>query len=192
MRLAWEKGALLRAQGVRLLIPQPGSLPRGDVAVLPEKGSPEHRFYEPMLRRLGIPAVAHRDPLAGLALALSYPRRSLGRLTIGVDPGRKCGLVVIGGPYVVVARKVDCEGIGPAVRSLADRIPNSGVEVLVGDGEGMLRAVESLESEDIVYAIVPENGSTSNPSRGPLESVLRDKDLLASLTIALRGARRLA
>ena len=115
MRLAREMDALLRAQGVRLLVPQPGPLPRGDVAVLPERGSPEYRLYAPELKRIGVPAVAHGDPLAGLSLALSYPRPSLGRLTVGVDPGRECGLVVIGGPYVVVARKVGCERVsGPS------------------------------------------------------------------------------
>ncbi len=181
---------MLEAQGIKVIVPRPGRLPRADLAVLPEPSSPEHRYYRPLLEEAGIPHVSHRDPLTGLALALAYPLASLGSLVAGIDPGRRCGLVVLGGTLVIHASKVLCESIGRELHSLLARIPHSQRMILLGDGEGVMEAAASLEQEGLSYRLVHEWGSTSSPARGPVEDVLKDKDLLAGLTIALRGVVR--
>ncbi len=178
----------MKAQGVELIIPGPGSLPPADIALLPGPETPEYSYYVPRLREMGVPFIASIDPLTGLSRSLAYPRPNPETLIIGVDPGSTCGYVAVSDSNVLLGGKVECSLLGPKAIELAVRIPASNRMVFVGDGYGAATAVESLLEYGVEFTLVGERGSTSRPARGPLERVLKDKDLLASLTIALRGA----
>ena len=179
----------MRAQGIELLVPgYPLRVVDADVAVLPPPGEPEYNVYTPLLREMGIPVVAERDPLRGLVLALKYPVRSVSRLLFGVDPGGECGVTTIGDGTVIYTFKSPCRSAGARILEVSRRIPHDKMNVYVGDGQGLGEAMHSLVAAGISYSIIEERGSTVEPSHGPLRGVLKDKDLLASLTIALRGA----
>ena len=173
---------------MEVAIPRRGSDLRGDVAVLPPPGEPEHGYYEPLLRARGIPYVAERDPLAGLLLALHHPKRMLDSIVFGVDPGREeCGLTALGDGSLFYAEKTRCGEAPAAIEGVLGRIPHRGSKVYIGDGDVPRSLVEGLRERGISYVLVKERSTTSRPVLGPLAPVLRDKDLRASLTIALRG-----
>ncbi|MCE4626015.1 MAG: hypothetical protein F7C35_09175 [Desulfurococcales archaeon] len=177
---------LLRVQGVTLIIPPPGLLPKADIAVLPSKGTPEELYYRPLLESAGIPSVMDRDPLRALALALSHPWPPR-EVAFGVDPGRSCAVVMIVDGRVLSAFKSDCDMLARSISDLLARIPYQYFNIYLGDGEGVPGAVNSLTDAGLPFTLVREAGSTSNPARTPLARVLHDKDLIAGLTIALRG-----
>jgi hypothetical protein len=175
------------AQGLELIIPSGMNIPDADLAVFPSLGSPEYRFYYPLVERKGIPSIVEEDPIRGITRSIVYPRHSFRTLIFGVDPGGMCGLVALGDGYLVHAGKYDCNMLGDHIEELGSRIPAEENLVYVGDGQGLDKAINSLTQHGVPFHVVPEVGSTSYHVKGPLEELLKDKDLLASLTIALRG-----
>jgi len=168
--------------------PHPGALLDADVVVAPLQGSPEYVLYRESLEDYTGPVVAARDPYHALASALSHPKRGFTRLIIGVDPGRECGVAVIADGVVVRLEKTPCRSLAPTIIESLDRYPSARAETYIGDGYGFSRAVESMEEAGLAYVIVDESGTTRPSAYAGLFSRVKDRDLLAGLAIALKGA----
>ncbi len=169
-------------------MPGPSTLIDADIVVAPLPGSPEAIAYRGVLEAFPGPTIVERDPLTALARALAYPRTGFSRLVFGIDPGRACGGIVVGDSYIVSYFREPCESVGGRVALLASRMPHSSLEVYLGNGPGSGTAASSLIESGIEPLIVDEDGTTRRPPISTLESLPRDRDILAALAIALRGA----
>ncbi len=184
---------LFKLQGIRISVPGAEKilLPDGGIAVLESRRSPEYLYYGEVLRRSGYPCIFERDPLRAVSLAITYPGSVLNRVVIGVDPGDSCGLVALGDGLVLFAEKINCMNIKDKIQYIVGSIPGKAYSIFVGDGQGLGGVLDALTSislaSNIRLGLVEEKGSTREPVRGPLASYLKDKDLLAGLTIAVRG-----
>jgi len=177
--------SVLRAQGYTLEVPSIGSRLEGDLAVFTARASPEHKYYASRLPP-GTPSIFEKNPVAALARVIAYPDPELGVLRIGVDPGRRCGVTFVGDGVLFYWEKVECDSL-PDIAVLARRIPAGSVEVLLGDGEGLGEAIRGFEGLGFNVGIVEEHHTTSTPVSWSIARMLGDKDLAASLSIALRG-----
>jgi len=178
---------LLSAQGIVFSLPRPGTLVDADVAVAPLPGTPEEAVYAPYLAEYPGPVIVEEDPLTAAALAIAYPRRGFSLLRVGVDPGSSCGVAAVADEYIIEASKVECGVLGEHVASLAARIPHAALRVYVGDGQGSGEAAASLEAAGIDYGMVDESWTTRR-APGGVARFIKDRDILASVAIALRGA----
>lgn len=179
---------LLETQGVKVILPHWGDYIDADIVILPLEGSPEEKYYAGSLSRYRGPLVYDEDPLRALVYAITYPRRGFNRLVFGVDPGGMCGVASIGDSLVIHASKVDCSLVGPTVKALMESIPAERREVYAGNGHGLARAAASLARCGIAYGIVDETGTSRFKGRRGFNGVVRDRDIIAGIAIALRGA----
>ncbi len=180
---------LLEVQGVSVNLPGIYEYIDADVVVAPLEGSPEESAYADTLRKYPGPIISDSDSIRALALALAYPDDRFNRLVLGVDPGRRCGFSCIGDDMVVYVGKVDCRGIGFAVKSLLERIPADRHEVYVGDGSGLETAAASFDANSIPYRVTDERGTSKTlMATKRILDVVKDRDIIASIAIALRGA----
>jgi len=179
---------LLEAQNILFVYPPPDRLVDADIVVAPLPDSPEEPLYRPVLDEYRGPVVRDRDPHAALSRSLAYPKDMFTRLIIGVDPGRECGVAAIVDGIVIQLSKRPCPDLAPTVRELAALYPSTRVETYIGDGHGLAAATASMDELGLEYVIVDEYGTTRPPSYAGLFSLVRDKDLLAGLAIALKGA----
>ncbi len=160
-----------------------------DVVVAPLEGSPEESAYVDTLRNYPGPIISDSDSIRALALALAYPDDRFNRLVLGVDPGRRCGFSCIGDDIVVYVGKVDCGSVGFTVKSLLERIPANRREVYVGDGSGFEAAAASFDVNSIPYRVTDERGTSKTLMvTKRILDVVKDRDIIASIAIALRGA----
>ncbi len=188
-RLLGRIRGILGGQGVYFVTPLPGSLVDADILVAPLPGTPESLAYAATLSGFPGPVVKERDPLRAVALALAYPRRWFNRLVVGVDPGSLCGAAVLGDYYLLEAERLPCETIGDWVAEVSSRIPHSSMGVFIGDGPGSGRAASSLANRGIEYEVIDESGTTSRRGLASrISSIVGDRDILAGIAIALRGA----
>jgi len=188
LRVARQHREILEAQSILLIYPSPERLVDADVIVAPLPGSPEEPLYRTILDEYPGPIVRERDPHAALSRSLSYPKDRFTRLIIGVDPGRECGIAAIADGIVINLSKRPCNDLAPTVMELAGLYPSARVETYIGDGYGLAAATVSMDEHGLRYVIVDEHGTTRPPSYAGLFSLVRDKDLLAGLAIALKGA----
>jgi len=188
LRVARQHQEILEAQSILLVYPSPERLVDADIVVAPLPGSPEEPLYRATLDEYKGPVVRERDPHAALSRSLSYPKDRFARLIIGVDPGRDCGVAAIVDGIVISLTRRPCTDLAPTVRELAGLYPSSRVETYIGDGYGLAAAAASMDEHGVEYVIVDEYGTTRPPSYAGLFSLVRDKDLLAGLAIALKGA----
>ena len=171
-----------------MVYPQPGTLIDADVAVAPLPGSPEEALYRESLDSFPGPVIVERNPYTALSRALAHPRPRFSRLIAGVDPGRECGLAVIGDGVVIGLVKVDCGRLADAIMGFQENYPAARTETYIGDGQGFPRAAASMELAGLSYTVVDERGTTRPPAYAGLFSLVKDRDLLAGLAIALKGA----
>ena len=179
-----ERLPLLEGQGILVLFPAPGEPVDADVAVLPPPGSIEDHVYDYSVVRAGrlVRVEGFRralfESIAGVRGRFSY-------VAAGVDPGRECGVSLLGDGVLLDATRLDCQGVGGYIKGLLDDVPHDWYTVFVGDGPGFGDAVESLEAEGLRYVVLEESYTT----RGvlPVYPWVRDKDILASIRIAYKG-----
>ena len=188
LRVLWEARGILALQGVSLF--QPAGLHEvvADVSVEPLPGTPEWLLYRGVPRRVSY-RISERDPWRALALALSAPRGGFARVGVGVDPGSTCAVSIVADGLLLRAWKTPCGNVGWELAGLLARIPYSRLDIAVGSGPGMPEASLSLGEAGLEYRVADESWTTSRPALwSPLEA-LRDRDLRASATIALRVSR---
>ncbi|MCE4609753.1 MAG: hypothetical protein F7C36_05180 [Desulfurococcales archaeon] len=178
---------ILEAQGIEIEIPYPFTGLRGDIAVFRTPRDPEFYYYIKDLDEKGIPYIVELDPLRAISLSLIYPRSLFFKVVIGIDPGDRCGLVLLGDGVLLYSEKVQCNIIGERIRELSGLVEALEYRVYIGGGTGIDTALSSLENKGIKYRIVEEYKTTKDPSNGPITSLLKDKDLVAGYTIAVRG-----
>jgi hypothetical protein len=158
-----------------------------DVSVEPLPGTPEWLLYQGVPRRVSY-TVSERDPLKALAQALTVPRSGFVRVSVGIDPGATCAVAIVADGILLRAWKTPCRLVGWELAGLLARLPSSRLDIAVGSGPGMLEASLSLGEAGLDYIVADESWTTSRPALwSPLGS-LRDRDIRASATIALRLA----
>ncbi len=166
----------------------PNELIDASVVVAPLRGTPEYMVFNNILREYNGGIIWERDPQRALMLALAYPRSRFSRVIFGIDPGKKCGVAGLGDDLLVYASKEPCEAVGSILTNLRLKVPSKNWEVYVGNGHGFLKAIESLENSKIDYVIVDESGTTRSSRRNLYARGVKDRDIIASMAIALRGA----
>lgn len=184
-----EVRSLLARQGVRIFQPRELGEVVADVIVEPLPGSPEWLVYRSLPRRSTY-TIVERDPWRALSLALTAPRRSFERLTVGVDPGRLCAASIVADNLLLRSWKTPCHRLGEEIGGLIGRIPAAEREVVLGSGPGVEEAASSLVAGGITFLVADESWTTSRPALWGILGSLGDRDLVASATIALMGARR--
>lgn len=183
---------LLEAQGVRIELPSPGSPILSRVVVAPRRGSPEYRAYREVLSSLrGAHIITYPRPLGALLRAIIAPRGSYATILVGVDPGRECAASAYGERYVVWLWKGRCSRVGRAIMGLLSEAPHDSALISLGSGPGFEEAEASLGEAGLGYVVVDELYTSSRPIESRVAGVVGDRDVLASLTIALRGATHL-
>lgn len=175
-------------QGVRVILPKRGELIDADIIVLPGENTPEKEYFREAIEGFKGPVISEENPFRALVYAITYPRRGFTRLVFGVDPGKQCGVAGIGDTLIIFASKVDCNMVGGLVGELIRSIPARRTEVYVGNGQGFLTAITSLGENNIHYIIVDETGTTGSTSPDRVNGIVKDRDIIAGITIALRGA----
>jgi hypothetical protein len=99
----------------------------------------------------------------------------------------------LGDGIIFFGEKINYYNINKKIRYLIRNIPGEKYYVFLGDGQGLDALLSVLDNpindnqRGIQFGLVEERGSTKEPVRGPMLSYFRDKDLLAALTIAVRG-----
>ncbi len=181
-----EYSPLLEPQGYTFILPDPRGIVYADVAIMPPRDSPEWRMYNPrLIKAAGF--IYEDDPEVALFRAIAYPRREFLMASIGIDPGRRCGLTAVADGVVLKAFKVECSSVGRYVKSVIERLPSIESNVYIGDGPGLATASASLEAYGVAYTIMGEYGTTRY-SVNPWRAISRDRDIIASLRIAYMGA----
>ncbi len=188
MKLLAETLPLLHKQGIRILLPPPGELIDASIAIAPPPGSPERVLYEEALNDFDGIVISERDPVKALGLALAWPKSAFRRTIAGIDPGRRCGVTVVADDIIVQAYKHPCTSIGRRLATFMEQVPTQAFNIYLGDGPGFAEAAASLAASNLEFAVVDEWGTTKRSLRRGIASYIRDRDLLASLAIALRGA----
>ncbi len=178
---------LFKAQDIHIIIPYPGKEYNGDIAVFSSTDSPEYRYYVEDLAKRKIPYIIEKDWLRALALSLVYPRKQFSKVTIGVDPGNQCGIVVLGDGVLIYGLKIDCSKLGESIRKIYDSIPSRTRKIYVGNGTGLETVITELNNIGFEYIIIDENTTTRTPIKSNITKLLKDKDLIAGYTIAVRG-----
>ena len=192
MRVAREARGLLEAQGILVVFPDPTDELEVDVAVEPAPDSPERLAYSACKVRARHWVRGVRDARLALSLAIAAPKGVFDELLIGVDPGTGgCGVTAIADGIVVWAGRGPCESLGERILWLKSWIPSKEYSVYVGSGPGFSVAEDSLASMGISYVVVEEYGTTRHPILWHVLEKLRDRDLVASASIALLGASSL-
>jgi len=188
IRLIKEAMALLRPQGVEIIIPEPGQELEADVVVEPAGSVPEARILHEASIRVRHVVSGEEDPRRALAIALSMPRGSFRELIIGVDPGASCGMSAIADALILWAGRVSCSMVGEKILWLKSWIPHDRISVFIGRGPGSAVAEHSVIEAGLEYRLVEEYGTTAQPILWDVLRVLGDRDLVASASIALLGA----
>lgn len=179
---------LLEIQGIRILLQRQEEFIDADIIVLPKRNSPEEKFFERVVSSFNGPLISEEDPVKALVYAITYPRKGFKKLIFGIDPGKECGIASIGDTLIVFVSKVDCSMVGSTIRELVKSIPAKTSEVYVGNGHGFIDAIASLSQSGIEYFIVDETGTTGASSINHVSEIVKDRDIIAGITIALRGA----
>lgn len=181
---------LLEAQGVILLTPSITSELRVDVIVEPLKGEPEWLLYKShsRIRAKYIIGANVENPYKALALSLIAPKPRYSMAAIGIDPGTSaCGFSLIADDILLMAKKISCSKTLQMLDWIREWLPTNSIKIFLGKGPGLNYLRELLEASRIDYQIVDEDYTTSRPTYWHISRILRDKDLTASVTIALKG-----
>ncbi len=197
-RIAWLRGDpeslhviknvrdILRIQNIEIIMPEPDEDINVDVAVMPGPDSIE-RLYEWKGVKARFYVRDVKDPWRALSEALVYPSDTFKILSIGVDPGPKAsGLSALADDILLWASKIPNEELADRILWLRSWIPFKLSKVYVGKSfSENVRCV--LDSADIKYILVDERGTTVTPSRWYVLEELKNRDIVASVTIALIG-----
>lgn len=187
LRVLREAREILAPQGIRLFQPHGLDAVVADVSVEPLPGTPEWLLYQGVPQRVSY-KISERDPWRALARALTVPRSGFARVAVGIDPGSTCAVAIVADGILLRAWKAPCHTVGRELTGLLARLPSSRLDIAVGSGPGMPEASLSLGEAGLEYIVADESWTTSRPALwAPLER-LRDRDIKASATIALRLA----
>lgn len=142
--------------------------------------------------------VAATEKSVGIAVEKAYSlskglREHYDELIIGIDPGEKPGLAVVGdGSVVHVARLNSPEAVKKALKDILRIYSCKRVRIKVGNGGGVfrLRLLKVLqESFSFDIEIVNEHATTPSLGRGDVQPSIRD--IIAAINIALKQGRKL-
>ncbi len=161
-----------------------------DVAVLPKPGSPESEIEWRIHAKYIIDNVS--NPWQAISLAITAPKKAFRTLSIGIDPGPTfLGLSAIADNILLWLSKLNIVELKKEIVWLKNWIPSSITRVYVGGGEYSGNVIEELNDLKYDVRIVNEDGTTSMPSNWRILETVRDRDLMASITIALIGLSKL-
>jgi hypothetical protein len=180
---------LLEVQGIRIVIPNDlSSRMEADVVVMPKPGSPEEKAIkrDNLKTRYLIKGV--EDPWLALSLAIASPLRRFNVLSIGIDPGPKVsGLSAIADSVLLWTSKITLDEVVPMILWLESWIPSIRRKVYIGRSQFSKELATALAEKGIPYILVDEEGTTKAPSRWYVLERLKDRETVASATIALLG-----
>ncbi|MFC4988451.1 hypothetical protein [Saliphagus infecundisoli] len=162
----------LRERGARFTTIEPDQeLPEGATAVVT---AADDRIETDLPRIVADPD----DPRRAVERALAAVRGGGGRTIVGVDPGRRPGIVVCAGEVVVEAFHVP---LGDAVSTIREAVADAPDPVVrVGDGARIQGARIVNDLEDVRVELVDETGTT--PALGAGARGMGD--VLAAVNIA--------
>ena len=177
---------LLSLQGIDVILPSLDKRLSVDVAVLPKPDSPESRTRWQIYAKYIIDYV--NDPWQALSLAIVAPKKTFRTLSIGIDPGPSfLGLSAIADNVLLWISKLSLRELKKEITWLKNWIPSLITKIYVGGGEYSKNVTKELNDLKYDIKIINEDGTTSMPSNWCILEAIRDRDLMASITIALIG-----
>jgi len=123
-------------------------------------------------------------------------KRSYEKVTVGVDPGKTCGVVILGDDNIV--ETFNCSGLEETVNAILDgleRVPAAVRVVKVGDGapaytKELLRSLGKALPQETIMEIVSEAGTSRFINETAHRRGLRDT--ISAIEIAGRKGQILA
>ncbi len=142
--------------------------------------------------------VAANERNVGIAVEKAYSisrglRAHYSELIVGIDPGEKPGLAVVGdGSVVHVAKLASPEGVKDAIEDIMHIYSCNRVKIKVGNGGGVfrLRLLKMLQ-ENFCFDIEIVDEHATTPSLGKGEAPREVRDIIAAINIALKRGSRL-
>jgi len=152
------------------------------------------------------PSVAHSnvlifneedDPASviGEAIRIAQGKRKFEVVTVGIDPGKRSGLAILGDGHLV--RTINCSGLRETVKAVSSAIhevPATHYLVKVGDGvppytQKLLQFLDESLPDEVGIQIVREAGTSNFPRETSHRREL--KDAIAAIKIAGRNGKDL-
>ncbi len=174
-------------QGIDIILPSLHKSIYADVVVMPDVESPESKVRWPIRASYYIDGI--KDPWYALSLAILAPNKRFRTLNVGIDPGPEVlGLSAVADNVLLWISKLRLKDILHEISWLRSWIPSSFVRIYIGGGEFSEKVIRMVESDKYEVKVIDENGTTSMPSTWSITGTIKDRDIQASITIALIGA----
>jgi len=124
------------------------------------------------------------------AIRIVQGKPSYEKVIVGVDPGKTCGVAVLGDDSVVKA--INCSSLQETVSAVVDsldRVPATVIVVKVGDGapayaKELLHLLDEVLPEEVTIEIVSEAGTSRSVNETAHRRELRD--VMSAVEIARR------
>lgn len=115
-------------------------------------------------------------------------RTKYGKLVVGVDPGLKPGVAVLGDSLVVEAHHLSSpEQVLGTVKSMLDVYSGEETIIRVGDGGGIYRLrILKLLQDNLAFPIETVDENSTTPALGRENGSPALRDILAAINIALK------
>lgn len=130
--------------------------------------------------------VVAKKPRAAIdkAMQLLHGKRRYGQIIIGIDPGKRPGIAVLGDNMVIAVHQTSANEVCETVKQIVNEHIAEQYTIRVGHGARLIRTqiVNSLIDLGLRIELVDENGTTPRLGRGVHGSQV--SDIVAAINIA--------